>query len=1017
MQDIAKVAEPAEKVSTSAYVPKGWYKATVPGTVLTTLVNNGVYPEPLYGLNNHQIPEAVNQTSYWYRSTFTVPASFKGRHVWLDFEGTNYTAAMYVNGHEVGNIKGAFLQGMFDITPYAHVDSANVLAVKIDPQPHPGAPHYKTVAGGTGHNGGVTARDGATFLSSIGWDWVTTVRDRDAGIWRSVYLVPSGPVTVSNLYVRPDLPSTGFDYADLTVMADLHNLTEHTEKVNLVGAIGAVRFTLPVTLAPGEIRTVSASPSRGAPQLHVVHPKLWWPNGYGPQNLYHLNLQALVDGTVSDTQGTNFGVRRITYFVPGSDSLHLSVNGVSLMCVGGDWGLDEAMKRIPRTRLNAMIRFHQMANYNMIRNWVGQSTDEDFYDFCDRYGIMLWDEFFQPNPGDGPNPDDAPAYLANCEDKILRFRNHPSIAIWCGRNEGSPPPNIDGALNKLITSLDGQRYYQSSSTEGHGVVSHGPYFYQTPEAYFQVTQIFKTELGLPSIPTAEAIKAMMPKADWWPPKNDDWAEHDMTSGAQGGDRYFGMLDKRYGTVTGVDDFALKGQLVNYECYRAIYEGRNAHMFNPATAVLIWMSAPAQPSFVWQLFGHDLEPTAALYGARKGNEPVHVQLDQVTWHVEVVNHLAASLANASVTATVYNLDGTKALQQTIPVASAAPTALTDLGALNWPANLSDVHFVRLTLTGAAGNTISDNFYWRALPTHPDDFTALSNLAPATVSATATMRESGENRYVSVHLHNTSAVVALTVHLSLRNSVSGERILPAFADDDYVSLVPGQEKDILIEAARADTGADPGVVAISGYNVAKANIAIAPNATSPVTFTDLPEPPVDLSTVDTASFRTYEVAPPPPPRVGSARIVCGGPAVSPFAADQYGSGGNPHLATNDISVAGVANAAPAAAYRGEIYGAFNYTFPMAKLADGKTYTVRLHFSENSFKSAGSRKFNVDINDKRVLSDFDIFAEAGGEFKAVVKEFTGIVPDRNGNVVVNFTFGSADDPKVDAIEVIPG
>ena len=106
---------------------------------------------------------------------------------------------------------------------------------------------------------------------------------------------------------------------------------------------------------------------------------------------------------------------------------------------GGDWGLDEAMKRIPRERLEAEIKLHKLANLNLIRNWVGQSTSEDFYELCDKYGILLWDEFFQPNPSDGPNPTDMATYIANVRDKILRYRNHPSIAVWCARNEGNPP--------------------------------------------------------------------------------------------------------------------------------------------------------------------------------------------------------------------------------------------------------------------------------------------------------------------------------------------------------------------------------------------------------------------------------------------------------------------------------------------------------------------------------------------------------------------------------------------------
>jgi hypothetical protein len=107
MQDVAKVTDAGAIVSTAAFHPQGWYAATVPGTVLTTLVNNGVYPEPLYGENMRAIPESLNKTSYWYRATFAVPTEFKGRHIWLYFGGVNYSAQIWVNGHQAGEMRGA----------------------------------------------------------------------------------------------------------------------------------------------------------------------------------------------------------------------------------------------------------------------------------------------------------------------------------------------------------------------------------------------------------------------------------------------------------------------------------------------------------------------------------------------------------------------------------------------------------------------------------------------------------------------------------------------------------------------------------------------------------------------------------------------------------------------------------------------------------------------------------------------------------------------------------------------
>ena len=236
-------------------------------------------------------------------------------------------------------------------------------------------------------------------------------------------------------------------------------------------------------LAPHSTQLVSFD-AKNTPALHMEHPRLWWPNGYGAQNLYRCICSFEMRATRFPMRRiVNFGVRKISYSRSGHRHADHLVNGVPVFIRGGDWGLDEALKRIPRERLEAEIRLHQLANLNMIRNWVGQSTSEDFYELCDKYGILVWDEFFQPNPDDGPNPTDIPTYIANVRDKVLRFRNHPSIVLWCARNEGYPPPEIDAALRKLLAELDPTRRYQPSSTDGAGVRSHGPYYWRAPARF------------------------------------------------------------------------------------------------------------------------------------------------------------------------------------------------------------------------------------------------------------------------------------------------------------------------------------------------------------------------------------------------------------------------------------------------------------------------------------------------------------------------------------------------------
>ncbi len=831
LQDAAKVPQSIAALSAPDFAATGWHAAVVPGTVLTSLVQDGIYPEPLYGENNRPniIPESLTRTNYWYRTTFTVPPSYAGRHIWLNFDGVNYQAAMWVNGTQVGSTLGAFVRGAFDISSVVQPGSTAVLAVLVSPQPHPGVSHEHTIRDGLGKNGGMTAIDGPTFLSTIGWDWIPAIRDRDTGIWQKVFLSASGPVQIKNPLITTDLPLPRLDSADIAVKTTVENVTDQPQHGVLKGSFGNVSFEKEIELAPNSSTLVSFDPAT-TPALHLHNPKLWWPNGYGPQNLYSLHLSFEADGQISDSHDTTFGVRKITYTVPDSENLTLSVNGVRVFIRGGDWGLDDAMKRIPRARLEAQIRMHQLAHLNMIRNWVGQSTNEDFYELCDKYGILLWDEFFQPNPSDGPNPMDLDLYIANVREKILRFRDHPSIAVWCARNEGYPPQEIDDSLRKLMAELEPTRLYQPSSTAGRGVHSGGPYYWRTPREYYVFDEAFKTEIGSVSIPTLESIHGMMPQKDW-ETINDDWAEHDLAKGAQQGNLYPGEIAARYGKIANLADFVRKAQLANYEAFRAMYEGRNAKMFHPTTGVITWMSHPAQPSFVWQLYHYDLEPNSSLFAVRKAGEMVHIQLNESNGQLEVINNLPDAVDGATAHVTLYNLDGKIAYQHGTPV-HAAPSLDTDLGEVAWPANLSPVYFVKLELRDKSGKLLSDNFYWRALSQQQDNLQALNQLAPITLEAKATREDADGKCLLTITLHNPGTQVALMTHLQLRRKQSGDRVLPVYYSDNYLSLVPNESKTITIEAAAADLKGDSPLVLVDGWNVQGAsftgpNVSIAPN----------------------------------------------------------------------------------------------------------------------------------------------------------------------------------------------
>ena len=500
--------------------------------------------------------------------------------------------------------------------------------------------------------------------------------------------------------------------------------------------------------------------------------------------------------------------------------LVIKVNGVRIACRGGNWGMDDARKRVSRARLEPYFRLHRDANLNIIRNWVGQSTEEVFYDLADEYGMLVWNDFWESTQDYNAEAEDPALFLANARDTILRFRNHPSIAVWCGRNEGVPQPIINEGLDDLIRTLDGTRYY-SPSSNAIDLQHSGPYRYQDPALYYTtLNRGFSVETGTPSMSTLESFRSTIPAADQWP-IDDVWAYHDWHQSGNGDTAPFmAQIQAEFGAPTSLEDFERKAQMLNYVDHRAIFEGMNAHLWAPNSGRLLWMSQPAWPSTMWQILSADYDTQASYYGVKKACEPLHVQLDLSNYDVQIVDTTTAALAGASVSAKVFSLDNALLLQH--EEHRDAPANGETLGfRMNLaPLLAHGVVLVKLELRSASGELLSDNLYWLAADSA--SYRQLDRLPPATISASAISTGSGAIR---VHLANTGSTVALENKLTLLNAGDGSRILPAYFGDNYVSLLPGETRDIEIEfPASAAHGAAQ--LTIRGWNLAPQTIAVTP-----------------------------------------------------------------------------------------------------------------------------------------------------------------------------------------------
>jgi hypothetical protein len=598
-------------LSKVGFQDQDWVIATVPGTVLSSYLNIGAIPDPNYGGNQLLISDSFFYADFWYRNEFTAPPLAEGQRAWLSFGGINWKADVFLNGEKLGRIEGGFMRGRFDVTGHLLPGRKNALAVRVEKNDTPGSAKQKTFES-PGKNGGALGIDNPTYHASIGWDWIPTIRSRDTGIWGDVYLTLSGPVTIENPFVSTTLPLPDTSRADVSIEAELVNHTSQPVKGTLRGRLGDSQFEQRVFIGGSATLKVSFNPSN-TPTLRLENPKLWWPAGYGDPHLYALELRFETRSRkVSDTRALQVGLRQMSYSEEGG-ALRIWINGRRFVARGGNWGFSESMLRYRAREYDAAVRYHREMNFTMIRNWVGQIGDEEFFAACDRHGIMIWQDFWLANPADGPDPKDDDLFMRNVNDSVLRFRNHPSIALYCGRNEGEPPKVLDEGIRKVLAEKHPGIHYISNSAE-RVVSGHGPYMAMPRSFYFTfgASPKLHSEMGAPNIPPIESVRAMLPERALWP-QGLEWGLHDFcVGGAQGGESFRTMIDYDYGGAGNVEEWVSLAQFLNYETYRAMFEAQSKHRMG----LLLWMSHPCWPSFVWQTYDYYLEPTAATTDARR-----------------------------------------------------------------------------------------------------------------------------------------------------------------------------------------------------------------------------------------------------------------------------------------------------------------------------------------------------------------------------------------------------------------
>jgi exo-1,4-beta-D-glucosaminidase len=826
----ADLSEAGDVLSKAGLDIATWYPTTVPSTVLAVLVKNGVYKDPFFGKNLERIPTDQFQKAWWYRKEFTVDEQMAHTNARLLFEGINYSANVWLNGKKIASadkIHGAFRMFDIDITSTI-LPGTNTLAVEVLP-PVPG-----------------------NF--TIGFvDWNPKPPDDSMGIWRDVRLRLTGPVSIHRPFVQTRLNLNTLDEAKLTISAELTNHTKKKLSGILKGEIEQMEFDRPFALEPHETKEISFHPAEHE-ALSIDSPRLWWPNHLGEPNLYTLKLTATVDGALSDWTEVRFGIREVSDYLNQEGHRGYTINGKKVLIRGGGWVDDLFLIEDPK-KVEAQIKYAKHMNLNALRLEGFWGSSQTLYDLADQHGILLmpgwschWEwEGYAGKPVDQFGGIETPAEMdliaRSLRDQVVWLRNHPSILVWVLGSDKLPRPELEKKYKSYLDNIDPTRPILSSCKSLKSAVSgptavkmNGPYDYVTPN-YWYVDKTrggafgFNTETGPgPQPPPLESIKKMIPEEHLWP-SDDYWNFHCARNEFNSLDRYMLSLNERYGASESEEEFARLAQVANYEAIRAMFESFGVNK-PTATGIIHWMYNSAWPGMFWQLFDYYLMPNGAFYGTKTACEPLNIVYNYGDQDIYIVNDTHRTYSDLTAEIQVFNIGSKRVFKQDFPVSVGAYTSIKILETPKME-SLSPVYFMDLELKDASENLLSSNFYW--LSTQEDildeehstwfytpnkafaDFTGLRDLQKVQIVAAHRFEDLGEEMEIRVTLQNPSDRIAFFINMNVYRAESGHSVLPIFWDDNFISLVPGETREIRARFLKEDLKGETPAFRLSGWNV--------------------------------------------------------------------------------------------------------------------------------------------------------------------------------------------------------
>lgn len=715
------------------------------------------------------------------------------------------------------------------------------------------------------------ARSTELLLASGG---ISFVPDRNAGIWKPVYLDVTGPVKLSDALVDTSLPLPALSPARLTVYVNLTNGVDHRVSGELQCEITragkpAIRLSKDVSLDAGAKREVSFDPSE-FPSLVVDHPDLWWPYTMGKPALYQLHLQFRSrDGVISDSGAIRFGIREVTQhrdqdnrIAPGSN-FYLQVNGKNFLVRGAAYTPGLLYQDSPEWDRRAIL-YAKDLGINMLRS-EGKIASQRLVELADEAGVPLmygwmccnqWERWSQWS-----RQDDRVAG-ESLRSQILMLRSHPSVFLWANGSDGRPPDNVRAEYHRILKTLHWQNAVVDTVSNfarapggqvlWDGIQMMGPYSWRPPSYWFANRYVgaegsIAEEGDNENIPPYRSLEKFLPGNKLWPP-NEDWYSH--AGATEGNNRLYSTrlaVSERYGPVASARELAEEAQLGAYENTRAQFEDFAANGWATHKMTIYWMFDEPWPSFFGHLYDFYGKPGGAYFGAKKGLRPVSVVFDYYATgshdqaKIRVVNETLGDRFGLRVRVRIYDLDGRTRYDRTVSAIDAPALSAHEVLALPLISGLSSTYFVRCELFASSGQPIVDNVYWQS--TTLDDvgapsgqnafrlhqvswanFTALKTMPRVSLRAEAALRATESGDEVAIKVTNPGSHVAFFERLTVTSAKGGDEILPITYSDNDITLFPGETKVISAHTCFRLNDRKPAWLRIDGYNTDEEEIPI-------------------------------------------------------------------------------------------------------------------------------------------------------------------------------------------------